>query len=76
MSVAGVGNVTVGALVADGLKYLATPLQNKPSTKGDIASKMKRIHKVTNLPLNEKEATPYFYLEKKKIIYSIWLLYG
>ena len=73
MSLSGVGDATAGTLVADGIKYLATPAQKRNATKADIAylaSKIKRYHKIVNLPPNEQRKTPYFDLETNKVIYS------
>lgn len=73
MSAAGVGNAAAGSLLASGIKSLTTKEQNKSATKADIwylASKIKRYHKVNNLPPNEQGALPYFDLETNEVKYS------
>lgn len=79
MSFAGLGNAAAGSLTADGLKHLFTDPKNRPATKADIAeiaSKIKRYHKILNLPPNLQGALPYFDLETKNVIYSFLPLYG
>ncbi|MFL0354622.1 hypothetical protein [Xanthomarina sp. GH4-25] len=77
MSFAGVGNATAGSLAADGLKRVFTAPQNMPATKADIANmeaKLKRYHKVANLPPNQLGKTPYFDIETNEIVYSFFPL--
>ncbi|MEH1009198.1 hypothetical protein VDP25_15775 [Winogradskyella sp. ECml5-4] len=79
MSLAGVGNAAAGSLAAQGLKHVLTAPQNRPATKADIeniASKLKRYHKVKNLPANAQGALPYFDIETKEIKYPSFMLEG
>ena len=73
MSPAGIGNATVGALAADGIKALMTHNDDKPATKGDIKNLVSEIngryHFVTNLPHRYDGALPYFDLDANMIVY-------
>ncbi|MDO7173728.1 hypothetical protein [Mariniflexile sp. AS56] len=78
LSLAGVGNATIGTLAADGVKFLFTPPDKKTATKGDLielANKLTtKYHLVKNLPPRHDGALPYFSMETKMIIYSLWAL--
>ena len=72
MSVAGIGNAAVGALVATVLGSVFTNESSKPATKGDIialANKIKRYQKVINLPFRNNGTRPYCDMETKQIVY-------
>jgi len=72
MSLAGVGNATTGALIAEGIISLFTSGGNKPATKNDIVNllnKMNRYHKIKNLPLNIYSQQPYFDLTIGTVVY-------
>jgi hypothetical protein len=73
MSVAGIGNATVGNLASDFVQNIFTREENKPATKGDLAkviSHLERFQFIKNLSLNEYNQQPYFDLETKNIIYK------
>lgn len=77
MSTAGVGNVIVGTLIADGIgaiaKNIFTNEENKPATKKDLKEMkellLPRYHRVNNLPPNRFGQLPYYDLNTKTIIY-------
>jgi len=73
MSLAGTGNAMAGALAADGIKALFTPISSKPATKGDL-EKLKnqivnRYHKITNLQQRNDGALPYFDMDTGEVVY-------
>lgn len=78
VSLPGVGNAALGSLAADGLISILTPEEKKPATKADIKNLsdkiIKRYHLVENLPKGVDGAIPYFDMETKNIVYSIWPL--
>lgn len=73
MSLTGVGNATTGALIADGLKAILTPLDNKPATKGDLKllteKLLTRYHLVKNLPPSINGEQPYYDMVNKVVVY-------
>lgn len=72
MTMAGIGNATVGSLAADAIKTIFTGHDNRPSTKGDInilLNKIKRFHRVLNLPFGTNNSVPHFDMETKNIVY-------
>lgn len=72
MSLAGVGNSLGGNLAAQGLISLFTKEENKPATKGDLAtlaSRLKRYHQIKNLPPNHQGQIPNFDLYTGEIVY-------
>ena len=73
MSAVGVGNATVGVILANTLKTVFTKEDDKPVTKGDIKviiEKLKgRYHLVNNMMPLENGHYPYFDLEKNIIVY-------
>ena len=69
---AGIGNATAGSLAADAVKSILTVPDNRPATKGDIKmlfTKMKRYHRVLNLPFGTNSSVPHFDMETKNIVY-------
>ena len=73
VSIAGVGNATLGSLAAGGLKSIFTPENNKPATKGDLKQLIEKLdyryHLVNNLPRRLDGALPYFDLDTGEIVY-------
>tara|TARA_R110002049_G_scaffold125135_1_gene280747 strand:- start:3042 stop:3473 length:432 start_codon:yes stop_codon:yes gene_type:complete len=72
MTMAGIGNATAGSLAADAVKSILTVPDNRPATKGDIKmlfTKMKRYHRVLNLPFGTNSSVPHFDMETKNIVY-------
>lgn len=73
MSLAGVGNATTGALIADGLKTLLTRVDNRPATKGDLRLLIEKLsgryHLVKNLSININGEYPYYDLVEQKVVY-------
>lgn len=73
MSLAGVGNATTGALLADGLKALFTSADNTAATKGDLKllteKLLGRYHLVKNIPLNINGEQPYYDMVNKVVVY-------
>ena len=79
VSIAGVGNATIGALAASGIKSVFTHPDNKAATKGDLKDLAmtftRRYHLVNNLPKRDTDgALAYFDMETQEIIYSIYPL--
>ncbi|TYB76804.1 hypothetical protein ES676_05540 [Bizionia saleffrena] len=75
VSTAGIGNAAAGSLLADSLKSIFTPLDNKPATKADfkqLSDKLtKRYHLVKNIPNRHDGALPYFDIETGNVVY-LW----
>ena len=72
MSLAGVGNATTGALIAEGIINLFTSEGNKPATKSDIVkllNTMNRYHKINNIRLNMNNQQPYFDMTLGTVVY-------
>jgi hypothetical protein len=72
MSIAGVGNATIGTYLADTVRTLLTPEQNKPATKGDISKieqRLIRFQRINNMHARPDGSLPYFDLESKSIVY-------
>ena len=74
MSMAGVGNVVAGNLVADVAKSLFTTKKNQAATKGDLED-LKLILKgryflAKNIPRDAYGRLPYYDLKTGKIIYQ------
>jgi hypothetical protein len=73
MSLAGVGEATLGAALANTAKTLFTKEENKPATKGDInalAEKLQgRYHLVKNMDRDQFGRYPYYDLYENVIIY-------
>ena len=70
MSLAGVGNATGGALLADTITNLLTSEENKPATKGDLKAlenKIGRYHKIGNMQPNNDGKLPYFDLQTNSV---------
>ncbi len=73
MSLAGVGNATAGALVADGLRSFLTKQENKPATKKDI-TELKALITQRYLPINNIEndaigRNPFYDMETQNVVY-------
>ena len=64
MSIAGVGNATAGALVADGIKAIFTSEDNKNVTKGDFDMLIEKLniryHQIKNMKPNHLGQLPHF----------------
>ncbi|MEL0650752.1 hypothetical protein V6246_04915 [Algibacter sp. TI.3.09] len=75
MSLAGTGNAAAGSLLADTIKSVFTPLDNKPATKGDLENLKKQIvnryHKITNLQQRNDGALPYFDMDTSEVVYLL-----
>ena len=73
ISTAGIGNAAAGSLLADSIKSIFTPLDNKPATKADfklLSDKLtKRYHLVKNIPNRHDGALPYFDMETGNVVY-------
>ncbi|WP_405293758.1 hypothetical protein [Algibacter sp. Ld11] len=73
MSLAGAGNAAAGSLLADGLKSMLTPIENKPATKGDLENLKKqllnRYYKINNLAPRHDGALPYFDMDTGDVVY-------
>ena len=78
MSLAGTGNAAAGSLLADGLKSMLTPIENKPATKADLEKLRKQIvnryHKINNIPPRADGAQPYFDMYTGGVVYSFLVL--
>lgn len=79
MSLSGIGNATAGNLIADDIKSAFTTKENKAATKGDLKhlvhSILRRYHLVKKLDHRHDDgALPYYDMETKEIVYSIWPL--
>ncbi|WP_282147887.1 hypothetical protein [Algibacter lectus] len=76
MSLAGTGNAAAGSLLADTIKAVLTPLDNKPATKGDLENLKKQIltryHKINNLATRHDGALPYFDMDTGEVVYSFY----
>ncbi|OUR90915.1 hypothetical protein A9Q87_13345 [Flavobacteriales bacterium 34_180_T64] len=74
MSSAGVGNVVVGTLIADGIKALMAAMKNKPATKGELNELLEKLnnryHLIKNMAPNLNGEYPYFDLVENVVIYS------
>jgi hypothetical protein len=72
MSLAGVGNATTGALIAEGIINLFIKEGDKPATKNDLLkllNKFDRYQKINNLPLNTYNKQPYFDTKFGTVVY-------
>lgn len=74
MSVAGVGNATAGAALAEIGKSLFTPIQNKPATKKDIQELKALINGGRYLPVNNANndsygRKPFYDVETGNVVY-------
>ena len=73
MSLAGAGNAAAGSLLADTIKAVFTPLDNKPATKGDLnnlkSQIVNRYHKITNREARFDGALPYFDMYTGEVVY-------
>jgi hypothetical protein len=70
VSVTGIANSAIG--IAELTINVLTLEENKPATKGDImklATNLKRIHKIKNLPPNKIGQYPYFDLNEFTLVY-------
>ena len=73
ISSSGIGNATIGTLIADGLKSIAISNKNKPATKNDI-EELKNILTSRYLPINNVPNDfygnkPYYDVETKSLVY-------
>ncbi|MHA7843639.1 MAG: hypothetical protein ACX93I_09990 [Winogradskyella sp.] len=75
MNLAGIGNATVGNLLAQGIKTVFTKEDEKPATKGDLKKFMDileyRYLPIKNLPPNNNGEIPFYDVIKSEIIYLI-----
>ena len=72
VSISGITNAALGALMIELLKWLTITKENKPATKADLKrleDKLKRYHRVTNLKSSNDGDLPYFDMETNTIIY-------
>ncbi|WP_249754723.1 hypothetical protein [Algibacter sp. L4_22] len=78
MSLSGTGNAAAGSLLADGLKSMLTPIENKAATKGDLENLKKqllnRYFKINNLAPRHDGALPYFDIDTGDVFYSFFNL--
>ena len=72
MSLQGIGNSFVANAAFKLAEDVLTPQVNQPATKGDvweIARRMERYHKITNLALREDGFIPHYDMEIKQVVY-------
>lgn len=72
MSLPGIGNAMAGDFLYKTLEKALTSEANLSATKGDvweIAKRMERYHKITNLALREDGFIPHYDMETKQVVY-------
>jgi Fe-S-cluster-containing dehydrogenase component len=73
VSIAGVGNATLGNLAASSLKSIFTPENNKPATKGDLNKLLDKLnyryHLINNYPPQPNGTFAYFDLQTNEMVF-------
>lgn len=73
MNLAGIGNATVGNLLAQGIKTVFTKEDEKPATKGDIQKLIEILGyqylPIHNLPPKSRGEKPFYDVSNRELVY-------